>query len=69
MKVTVKLTVDIEAMHYPLSVLNDLLYRLIEQLSAIESTLYEDEELLPIQSELKYDEGDTGRMLVTITKS
>lgn len=69
MKVTANLTVDIEAMHYPLSVLNDLLYRLIDELSAIESSYGDDDDLFPIQSELRYEEGDTGRMLVNITKS
>lgn len=69
MKVTVKLTADIEAMHYPLSVLNDLLYRLLDELSAIEGNYGDDSDLFPIRSELKYDDGDTGRMLVDITKS
>lgn len=69
MKVTVNLTADIEAMHYPLSVLTDLLYRLIDELSAIEGNYGDDKDLFPIQSELKYEEGDTGRMLITITKS
>lgn len=69
MKITVKLTADIEAMHYPLSVLNDLLYRLIDELSTIESSCGDDEDLFPIHSEMDYAERDSGKLVVNITKS
>lgn len=69
MKITVKMTVDIEAMHYPLYVLNNFLARLINELNTVEIEHGDSESIFPIHSEMSYAEGDTGQLTIDIIKS